>query len=254
MLVPLGSGGGGRPEGVSLVGGVVEPGSASLLPDVGGFGGVPSLEVGPGVLGWGESLVGGGSLVTLGSGEGISDVSLGGAAEPSPLLPGPNDSSDGSVLGCVSLEPGPVLGVDVGGWLDVVDGTPLSVVDGCSEVADPSDAVDSGDVLASLGTAESLGCDGGVSELAPLGVVSDGVDDSVGDGVGLVDAVDCVEPGDADGSFTLDGPSVEEVSTLELGKSDAVESLVVDSGSLLAVGDGCELAAGLVDLSESVEC
>jgi hypothetical protein len=144
-----------------------------------------------------------------------------------------------------------VLGVDAGGWLDVVDGTVLSIGDGCSEVVDPSDVVDSGDVLASLGTAEPLGCDGWVSELAPLGVVSDGVDDPVGDGVGLVDAVDCVESGDADGSVTLDGPSVEEVSTLELGWSDA---LVVDSGSLLAGGDGCELAAGLVDLSESVEC
>ena len=104
--------------------------------------------------------------------------------------------------------------------------------------------VEPGDVL------PPLGCDGGVSELSPLGAASDGVDDP--DGVGLVDPVDCVEPGDADGLFTLDGPSVEEVSTLELGSPDAVESL--DSGSLLAVGDGCELAAGLVDVSESVEC
>jgi hypothetical protein len=136
----------------------------------------------------------------------------------------------------VSLEPA-VLGVDVGGWLDVVDGTVLSVVD-------PSDVVEPGDGLT------PLGCDGGVSELSPLGAASDGVDDP--DGVGLVDPVDCVEPGDADGLFTLDGPSVEEVSTLELGSPDAVESL--DSGSLLAVGDGCELAAGLVDVSESVEC
>ena len=182
--------------------------------------------------------------MSLGSGEPVSDVSLGGVPDP-PLLPGPNDSPDGSVLGgCVSLEPG-VLGVE---------GTPLSIGDGCSEVVDPSDAVDSVDVLAPLGIGEPLGCDGGVSELAPLGVISDGVEDSVGDGVGLVDRVDCVEPGDADGSVTLDGPSVEDAATLELGWSDVVELLVVDSGSLLAFGDGCELAAGLVDVSESVEC
>ena len=104
VLVPLGSGGGGSPEGVSLVGGTVESGPGSLLPDVGGFGGVPPLEVGPGVLGWGESLVGGGSLVPLGLGGG--DVaSLDGTVEPGPvsLLP---------EIGLVSLEPGPgVLGV-----------------------------------------------------------------------------------------------------------------------------------------------
>ena len=104
VLVPLGSGGGGSPEGVSLVGGTVEPGSVSLLPDVGGFGGVPSLEVGPGALGWGESLVGGGSLVPLGSG-GVDVVSLDGSVESGPvsLLP---------EIGLVLLEPGPgVLGV-----------------------------------------------------------------------------------------------------------------------------------------------
>ncbi len=104
VLVPLGSGGGGSPEGVSLVGGTVEPGSVSLLPDVGGFGGGPSLEFGPGVLGWGESLVGGGSLVPLGSG-GVDVVSLDGSVESGPvsLLP---------EIGLVLLEPGPgVLGV-----------------------------------------------------------------------------------------------------------------------------------------------
>ncbi len=105
VLVPLGSGGGGSPEGVSLVGGTVEPGSVSLLPDVGGFGGGPSLEFGPGVLGWGESLVGGGSLVPLGSGGGVGDAaSLDGSFEfgPVALLPG---------IGLASLEPGPgVLG------------------------------------------------------------------------------------------------------------------------------------------------
>ena len=105
-LVPLGSGGGGSPEGVSLVGGTVEPGSVSLLPDVGGVGGAPSLEVGPGVLGCGESLVGGSSLVPLGSGGGVGDAaSLDGSFESRPvsLLPG---------IGLVSLEPGPgVLGV-----------------------------------------------------------------------------------------------------------------------------------------------
>ena len=103
VLVPLGSGGGAPPEGVSLVGGTVEPGPASLLPGVGGLGG--ALEVGLGVLGWGESLVGGGSLVPLGSGGGVGDAaSLDGTVESGPvtLLAG---------IGLLSLEPGPgVLG------------------------------------------------------------------------------------------------------------------------------------------------
>ncbi len=66
---------------------------------------MPSLEAGPGVLGWGESLVGGGSLVPLGSGGGVGDAaSLDGSFEfgPVALLPG---------IGLASLEPGPgVLG------------------------------------------------------------------------------------------------------------------------------------------------
>ena len=43
-------------------------------------------------------------------------------------------------------------------------------------------------VVAVARVSMSVGCDGGVSELSPLGAASDGVDDP--DGVGLVDPVD----------------------------------------------------------------
>ena len=112
--------------------------------------------------------------MSLGSGEGISDASLGGVPEPLPLLPGPNDSPEGSWLGGGSaLETGPgTLLVDAGGWLDVVDGTPLSVGDGCPEGVEPSDPADSSDVLGALGGGDPLGGGGGsvteLSSLAPL--------------------------------------------------------------------------------------
>lgn len=72
MLVPLDwVGGGGVSDVVDVVPlGVPEPGPVSLLPGT-GLGGVVSLE-GPGTLGVlaGDSLVGGGVLVSLGSGGG----------------------------------------------------------------------------------------------------------------------------------------------------------------------------------------
>jgi hypothetical protein len=79
MLVPLESagGGGGVSDVVDVVLlGVPEPGPGSLLPGT-GLGTGASLE-GPGVLGAlpGEPLVGGGGpLVPLGSGGGVTDVS-----------------------------------------------------------------------------------------------------------------------------------------------------------------------------------
>ena len=163
-------------------------------------------------------------LVSLGSGGAVPDVSdrvsLGGVVDPPPLLPGKGDPPDGSGLGGgASLEAGPgTLGVDAGGWLDVVDGIPLSVSDGCPEGVEPSEPTDPGDVLGTLGGGDPLGGGGGsVTELlslAPLGVVSE-VDDGAADGVGLVEPADGGEPGEADGK--VDGTSVEEVSTPELG-------------------------------------
>ena len=119
MLVPLESGGGGGvSEVVDVVslGGVVEPGPGSLLPGT-PLGGGASLD-GPGVLA-GDSLVGGGVLVSLGSGGGVCEtsdgVSLGGVSDPSPLLPGTTDPSDGPGLtGGVPLDGPGVLGCDVG--------------------------------------------------------------------------------------------------------------------------------------------
>gem|GEM_PF-5358228 len=122
MLVPLESGGGGGvSEVVDVVslGGVVEPGPGSLLPGT-GLGGVVSLD-GPSALGVlaGDSLVGGGVLVSLGSGGGVSEasdcVSLGGVNDSPSLLPGTTDPGDGSGLaGGASLDGPGVLGCEVG--------------------------------------------------------------------------------------------------------------------------------------------
>ena len=121
MLVPLESGGGGGVSDVvdvvSL--GVPEPGPVSLLPGT-GLGAVVSLD-GPGVLGVlaGDSLVGGGVLVSLGSGGGVSEasdcVSLGDVNDPPSLLPGTTDSGDGPGLkGGAPLDGPAVLGCEVG--------------------------------------------------------------------------------------------------------------------------------------------
>lgn len=135
-------------------------------------------------LGCGDSLVGGGvGLVPLDSSGGVADV------------------PDGSgLVGCESLEAGPgVLGVEPGGWLDVIDGKLLSVGDGSGDTTDPSEPTDAGDSLGVLGIGEPLGGGGPVSELAslvPLGVVAEPSDDGSVDVVGLVDVVEGIEPGD----------------------------------------------------------
>ena len=177
------------------------------------------------LVGGGGGGGGGGVLVSLGSGGGVPDVSdkvsLGGVVDPPSLLPGKVDPPDGSGLGGgASLEAGSgTLGVDASGWLDVVDGMPLSVGDGRPEGVEPSDPADSGDVLGALGGGDPLGGGGGsVTELlslAPLGVISEVVDDGAADGGGLAEPADGGEPGEADGK--VDGTSVEEVSTPELG-------------------------------------
>ena len=113
-------------------------------------------------------------------------------------------------------------------------------------------------MLGALG-GDPLGGGGGtvpeLSPLAPLGVVSESVDDGAAEGVGLADPADGAEPGDADGS--VDGTSVEETSTSELGWPDVGDVALLggnDSGDVLGaldspalVGDGCELATGLVE-------
>lgn len=120
-LIVLGSGGGKVDSGETVsLSGSVEPGPASLLGS--GFGGLVSLDAGPGVLGllaWSDSLVGGGVLVPLGSGDGGNDVSdrrsLGGVTELSRLLPGRRETGDASALGGAVLDNGPgVLGIEVG--------------------------------------------------------------------------------------------------------------------------------------------
>ena len=130
------------------------------------------------------------------------------------LLPsgGTFDPPDGSgLVGCESLEAGPgVLGVEPGGWLDVVDGRLLSVGDGSGDATDPSEPTDAGDLLGVLGICEPLDGGGPVSELAslvPLGVVAEPGDDGSVDVVGLVDVVDGIEPGD--------GASVEDATGAE---------------------------------------
>jgi hypothetical protein len=119
--VPLESGGGGGvSEVVDVVSlGVPEPGTVSLLPGT-GLGGVVSLD-GPGALGTlaGDSLVGGGVLVPLGTGGGVSEtsdcVSLGGVNDPPSLLPGTTDPGDGPGLkGGAPLDGPAVLGCEVG--------------------------------------------------------------------------------------------------------------------------------------------
>ena len=188
--------------------------------------------------------------------------------DPPSLLPGNVDPPDGCGLGGgVSLEAGPgTLGVDVGGWLDGVDGTPLSVGDGCPDVVEPSDPTDPGDVLGALGGGDPLGGGGGIvtelPSLTPLGVVSEVVDDGPAEGVGLVEPADGVEPEEADGK--VDGTSVEETSTSELGWPDVGDVVLLggkDSGDALGaleppslVGDGCELATGLVESPGLPDC
>jgi len=213
LLAPLGSGG-DVVDGVSL-GGTVEPGSVPLLPGS-VLGKVVSLEPGPGVLG-SEPLVGGGGvLASLGSGDGVSDVSdcvsLGGIVEPSLLsIGGGLGSPEGPGLVGGSLDVGlGKLGVEPGGWLDVVDGRLLSVGDGSGETTDSSEPADTSDSLGVLGTGESLGGGGPVSELAslvPLGVVAEPGDDGVVEAVGLVDVVEGIEPGE--------GASVEDATGAE---------------------------------------
>lgn len=120
-LIVLGSGGGNVETGETVsLSGSVEPGPASLLGF--GFGGLVSLDASPGVLGLlacGESLVGGGVLVPLGSGGGGKDISerrsLGGIAELSRLLAGTRETGDASALGGAVLDNVPgVLGFEIG--------------------------------------------------------------------------------------------------------------------------------------------
>jgi len=113
-----------------------------------------------------------------------------------------------------------VLGVEASGWLEVVDGVLLSVGDGSGEATDPSNPADAGESL--VGGGEPLGVGGDVSELPPLGVVSEVGDDGSVDGGGLVDPAEGSELGTSDGAPALDGPSAEEgpVAESELGTSD----------------------------------
>ena len=187
--------------------------------------------------------------------------------DPPPLLPGAVDPPEGCGLGGgASLEAGPgTLGVEVGGWLDVAEGTPLSVGDGCPEGVESSDPTDPGDMLGALG-GDPLGGGGGtvteLPSLTPLGVVSEVVDDGPAEGAGLVEPADGVEPGESDGN--VDGTSVDEVSTSELGWPDVGDAVLLaagDSGDPLGsldspalVGDGCELATGLVESPGLPDC
>lgn len=177
--------------------------------------------------------------------------------DPPSLLPGKGDPPEGCGLGGgTSLDAGPgILGVDVGGWLDVVEGNPLSVGDGCPEGVEPSEPTDPGDMLGALG-GDPLGGGGGTRTELPSLTPLEVVDDGPAEGGGLVDPADGGEPGEADGN--VEGTSVEEVSTPEpelgwpdvgdavlLAGSDSVDAL--DAPAL--VGDGCELATGLVESS-----
>lgn len=122
-----------------------------------------------------------------------------------------------------------------------------------------SEPSDSGDMLGN-GRGEPLGCDGTSPDpLSPLGVVSDVVDEGVGD-VGLVDSADGADTGDVDGSRRLDGPSTDEVSGVEpelgppdvgdawlLPGNDCGDVLGTDSVGLLPSSEGCELATGLTE-------
>ena len=198
VLAPLEPAGGVSdvPDGASL-GGIVEP---SLL--------APGGWIDGSGLGCGDSLVGGGvGLVPLDSSGRASDVPDGGSlgGVESVLLPSGDtfDPPDGSgLVGCESLEAGPgVLGVEPGGWLDVVDGRLLPVVDGSGDTTDPSEPTDTGD---SLGGGEPVS---ELVSLTALGVVSEPSDDGILDVVGLVDAVEGIEPGD--GVSAEDSPGAE---------------------------------------------
>jgi hypothetical protein len=175
-------------SGVSLVGGVVlvslrsggcssettecnrlggwNDGSIWLLSGV-GLGWGASLESGSvslTVLGSADSLVGG-WLLSLGSGgSGIDSSECSRLGRPS-LLKG---SSDGPGLCGTSLEgPGPSDDPtgDVGGWLEVVEGTGLSKGDWTPEPSESSDVMESCDTL---GTGDALGGCRDVPELPSL--------------------------------------------------------------------------------------
>jgi hypothetical protein len=220
VLVSLGSGGtSNEASECSRLGGWND-GSISLLSGV-GLGCGASLDSGSvslTVLGSGESLVGGWSLLLGSGGNGIDSSDCSRLGRPS-LLKG---STDGAGLCGTSLDgcgtPDDPPGGDVGGWLEVVEGTVLSTGDGPPEPWESSEVVDSGDAL---GTGESLGGCGdapGLRSLRSLGVVSDVCDDGSVDGVGLVmESGDASEPGDCEGSVTLDGPCAEDASPPELG-------------------------------------